>query len=279
MAKGRKRTAPSKGPATGSAPAKDLDPKKAKDKGVQSEMPKKYRLLLAVQQHKENKMKSRKEAGKGKDGKTGASKFAERKVGESLAAYNRRIDDSVRSSVNAAIQSTSKTRAKKKAWLSTRKSGTKSGGEGGKKGDEDSEDERERMKSVDHVKFGTQVMQPPSITAVPKKRGGNAAAIEALRKLEASKAEVASDAADSDPEPAPKQKSQPTTTSDDPTTTTTVGRKRKLKTLPEVERIAITDARARVIDHYRAMMAKKKLEGGGGREREAGSDGEGMDED
>ncbi|TPX62698.1 hypothetical protein PhCBS80983_g00382 [Powellomyces hirtus] len=253
----KKRTAPSKGAVTKTSAPRDLDLKKAKDSKVQSDMPAKYRTILAAQKFsKANKKEVPKTTS---TAPKSTSKFAPRNPGESLGEYNRRIDDSVRASVNAAVQSTSKTRQKKKTWLKVRKQKGST-----KSKSEDSADEQERLAAKDDIKFGVVAMQPPSITAIPKQRGGNAAAIAALHKFQAAKAQQQ---ASSDPSDGSDQDDAAART--DSFEPKSIGRKRKLKTLPEVERIAITAARDKAIAHYRAM---KGAAGGSTREREDGSD-------
>ncbi|KAJ3014667.1 hypothetical protein HKX48_005015 [Thoreauomyces humboldtii] len=267
---GKKRMAPTKAGAKLSlnGTPRDKDPRKAKDSQVQSDMPRAYRSMLASQKFSKYNLAS-----------TGAvatkklsTKIAPRKENESISEYNRRVDDTVRASVNAAVQSTSKTRQKKKTWLKTRKvkaATTKSASS--RVAGEDSADEEERLAKTEKIKFGTVAMQPPSITAVPKQRGGNAAAIAALHKFQAAKAAQArdsddSDDADSDSDDADSDSdaAERSVASHEPKA---VGRKRKLKTLPEVERIAITAARENAIQHYRMMKASSST-----REREEGSD-------
>ncbi|KAJ3156361.1 hypothetical protein HDU89_004143 [Geranomyces variabilis] len=249
-----KRTAVTKKSNKPEGPPKDRDLKKAADAHVQSDMPRKYRMCLAAQKFSKA---NNKDSAIGKTAKQGGAslKIAPRAPGETLGEYNRRVDDTVRATVNAAVQSTSKTRQKKKAWFKVRKTKAVSKHKG-----EDSADEQERLAQKEEIKFGVVAMQPPSITAVPKKRGGNAAAIEALQKFQAAKAQKSGGDEDDEDED-----EETTTTSSGPKL---VGRKRKLKTLPEVERIAITAARENAIAHYRAMKASTNNT----REREEGSD-------
>ncbi|KAJ3160635.1 hypothetical protein HDU86_000394 [Geranomyces michiganensis] len=257
-----KRTAVTKKSNKPEGPPKDRELKKAADAHVQSDMPRKYRMCLAAQKFSKA---NNKEAAAGKTAKQGGTglKIAPRAPGESLGEYNRRVDDTVRATVNAAVQSTSKTRQKKKAWLKVRKTKAASKSKG-----EDSADEEERRAQTEKIKFGVVAMQPPSITAVPKKRGGNAAAIEALQKFQAAKAQDQSDGDENDED----EDGEAATNGSGPKL---VGRKRKLKTLPEVERIAITNARENAIAHYRAMKASSNNL----RERADGSDNDGMESD
>ncbi|KND04214.1 uncharacterized protein SPPG_01647 [Spizellomyces punctatus DAOM BR117] len=217
MAKKRSRTAKD---AKDAAP-RDLAP--TQGSGIQKDMPRKYRNLLAAEKFSKR--------GKNVTGKND-NQSEDRRPGESLGDYSKRVDDKVRSLVNTAVKSVSKTRQKKKEWLAKRKAKSTS-----KRKGQASDDEDDRRLGKDNVKFGTVAMQPPSITAVPKQRGNNqAAAIAALQRLENARAEK-------------EQESQPKDTE----VINTVGRKRKLKTLPEVERIAITNERERAIAHYRAI--------------------------
>ncbi|TPX66291.1 hypothetical protein SpCBS45565_g04572 [Spizellomyces sp. 'palustris'] len=221
MAKKRSRTANDAKDAP-----QDLAP--AQGSGIQKDMPRKYRNLLAAEKFSKK--------GKNVTGKN-ASQSAERRPGESLGDYSKRVDEKARSLVNTAVKSVSKTRQKKKEWLAKRKAKSTS-----KRNGQTSDDGDERRLGKDNVKFGTVAIQPPSITAVPKQRGQNqAAAIAALQKLENARAE---------------QESQPKDTE----VINTVGRKRKLKTLPEVERIAITIERERAIAHYRAIKGTLSAE-------------------
>ncbi|KAJ3288342.1 hypothetical protein HK104_008231 [Borealophlyctis nickersoniae] len=130
------------------------------------------------------------------------------------------IDEGVREALNAVAKATSKTQQKRKAWLAERKAKANS------RRTNEEDDEKDLPKDV--VKFGT-AQAIKQLQAVLNKAESNKAA------------ESEDDAGDaSRDEPAP------------------VRRKRKLKTLPEVERKAIMNEREKLIAAYRSAKASRQ---------------------
>ncbi|RKO91849.1 hypothetical protein BDK51DRAFT_52948 [Blyttiomyces helicus] len=126
--------------------------------------------------------------------------------------------------MHVAAQDTYKTRQKKKAWLNERKSKAKAK----KRKRDDSEDETLR----DDIKFGTVVQAPPTLTAVPKNRGGKAVTDNPT-----------------DAEETRKKEGEPHTVE--------AWRKKKFKTLAEAEKKSLTAERERVIAFYRAIKSNQ----------------------
>ncbi|KAJ3034756.1 hypothetical protein HDV00_004734 [Rhizophlyctis rosea] len=199
------------------------------------DLPRKFRRVLAYRKAKEHAPNKKQTKQK--------SVIPQRQAGETIGQYNRRVDDELRTAVNTAAQSESKTRQKKKSWLAERKLKAKSK----KKAiDEDEIDLK------DEVKFGTVAMQPPSISVVPKQRGHNA---QAVKQLQA--ALLAAESKSTEAEEASAAPDRPAQARDVPD----IGRKRKLKTLPQAERKALLNEREELIAKYRAMKSAKSGNG------------------
>ncbi|KAI9087763.1 hypothetical protein DFS34DRAFT_641357 [Phlyctochytrium arcticum] len=249
-----------------SEPSKDAAPSAALHK-VQQDMPRKYRALLAGQKFSKRKGTVRKDGGadttstKPKSSKGGIAKSGQggaksgtsnsvaqptRKPNESLGDFSRRVDDLVRQSITSASQAGTKRKIKSKAYLERRKQKAKASKAGG--GGKDSDDE-EREGQTEHIKFGTVAMQPPTITAVPKKRGGGGSESQKALLKAALQKSIDAQGSDADEEPKMPAFAEPVIP--------TVGRKRKLKTLPEVEKRAILQQREDAIAAYRAQKAAK----------------------
>ncbi|KAI8996002.1 hypothetical protein BC832DRAFT_308648 [Gaertneriomyces semiglobifer] len=158
----------------------------------------------------------------------------------------------------------SKTRQKRKAYLSAKKASKKKAHKKDDSDDEESVGYRKEKALKDEVKFGQVVQQPPSISVVPKLRGpaAKAAATEKLRQLELAKDEDRTDE---------KKKMRETNETDN---FEKVGRKRKLRDLPEYERQLVLSERENAIALYRAAKSKKVRVS----ERECGDDDEMDDE-
>ncbi|KAI8620378.1 hypothetical protein BC830DRAFT_1099350 [Chytriomyces sp. MP71] len=176
-----------------------------------------------------------------------AATYAPQK-GESLRAFNRRVDDAIRVSVNNAAKAETATAAKRKARLKERKLRREGKSKGAKNNGSDDE---KQFPIKEDVPFGVQANEPPRFTVVPKKVGGGAgamramqAAIEAKEKKEKEE-EKKSRAERREDEDRKKDAELPS-----------VGRKIKFKDLPLVRQKNLMEERQRVIEQYRKAKAE-----------------------
>ncbi|KAJ3406435.1 hypothetical protein CcCBS67573_g01889 [Chytriomyces confervae] len=159
------------------------------------------------------------------------------KPGESLRAFNRRVDDEIRISVNAAAKAETATAIKRKRRLLERKMKRNDK----RKGSADSDDEKD-FPQKEVVPFGAQANEPPKISVIPKKVGGGAGAMRAMAAALEAKEKKEKEEANR----ARFEKDIPA-----------VGRKTKFKDLPLVRQKNIMEERQKVIEQYRLSKKTK----------------------
>nr|KAJ3420093.1 hypothetical protein HK105_006095 [Polyrhizophydium stewartii] len=188
-------------------------------------------------------------------------------------------DDALRRMVNRSAKSTTSKFQKRKAWLEARKaknakgrktqsetSGSDNDGDDGGDGNGPSRPPTQKpaqhgrrgeeieKKLKDHIPFGQVVQAPPTITVVPKKRKEFVAPGSA--KQPAISASVSGAATAAAAAPSTKQSDSP----DDPLDVAKVGRKRKLRDLPQAEKVVLLREREQAIALYRQSKAQRDAE-------------------
>ncbi|KAI9345622.1 hypothetical protein BDR26DRAFT_856350 [Obelidium mucronatum] len=224
-------------------PAKDSDDLR------KEAFPKAFKLMLRKKDHIEKK-KASKSTTAATTSTTGSNTTPKIKPGESVRAFNRRIEEDMRMKVNAAAKAETATAQKRKLRLAERK--RKREGKTRKSADKDGEDEAEEKNFPEKevIPFGVQAQEPPRISVIPKKIGGGAGALRAMK--------AALEAKEKKEKDAEKKARMERKDKERDGNLPAVGRKTKFKDLPLVKQKNLMEERQRAIEQYRQAKAANR---------------------
>ncbi|KAI8926514.1 hypothetical protein BC831DRAFT_386689, partial [Entophlyctis helioformis] len=219
-----------------------------KDQGTASQgFPRKYRETLRLVQRMDAKMA--KKRADSADAKAAAERLAAKNTRRKQSRVLFEIDSAdkrLREELNRTAKVATNKFQKRKQWMQERKTKAKAAKAASKSGNDSDEGDVER-RLKDHIKFGQVVQEPPKITAQPKNRKEFVPGAKRPSKAASAAAAAAAilaaakDAAELDLDATGEHAK--------------VGRKRKLKSMPRAEQIALLRDREAAIAMYRQKKA------------------------